>query len=79
VRSGTAAHSVVPGALTRGAATARSAVAERSATPRVSGPREACGNRTQFALYRCMQTQCEKWQWSQHPQCKRLRARDDID
>ena len=44
-----------------------------------SSPREACGGRTQFALYYCMQTQCEQSQWSQHAQCKRLRDRDEVD
>ena len=44
-----------------------------------SSPREACGERTQFALYYCMQTQCEQSQWTQHAQCKRLRDRDEVD
>jgi hypothetical protein len=44
-----------------------------------ASPREACGERTQFALYYCMQTQCEQSQWSQHAQCKRLRDRDEVD
>jgi len=47
--------------------------------PRISSPREACGDRTQFALYRCMQTQCDLARWTQHPQCKRFRERDDVD
>src|SRR5262249_30784737 len=40
------------------------------------GPRDACGSRTQFSLYRCMKAQCEKPQWFMHPSCKRLRLRD---
>jgi len=44
-----------------------------------ASPREACGERTQFALYYCMQTQCEQSQWAQHAQCKRLRDRDEVD
>jgi hypothetical protein len=43
------------------------------------GPREACGNRTQFSLYRCMQTQCAQGRWAEHPLCKRLRARDEVE
>lgn len=54
------------------ASKSRSAAAERE-------PMTACSRRTQFALYRCMQTQCEKSQWANHPQCVRLRARDQVD
>jgi hypothetical protein len=54
---------------------AKPVAAERSST----SPREACGNRTQFSLYRCMQTQCAQAQWTQHPLCKRLRIRDEVD
>lgn len=43
-----------------------------------AGPREACGDRTEFSLYRCMKTQCAQAQWIQHPSCKRLRARDEV-
>jgi serine/threonine protein kinase len=42
-------------------------------------PREACGTRSQFALYRCMQVQCARGQWSQHTSCKRLRESDDVE
>jgi hypothetical protein len=42
-------------------------------------PRALCGNRTQFALYRCMKQQCSQLQWVQHPQCVRLRATDRAD
>jgi non-specific serine/threonine protein kinase len=57
---------------------AKAAVPARAA-PAPQGPREACGNRTQFSLYRCMQQQCEKAQWFMHPSCKRLRLRDEVD
>ncbi|MGE5115742.1 MAG: hypothetical protein ACM3N6_04520, partial [Betaproteobacteria bacterium] len=43
-----------------------------------ASPREVCGDRTQFALYYCMQTQCEQPQWARHPQCIRLRDRDEV-
>lgn len=55
------------------------AAASPAAPARITNPREACGNRTQFALYRCMQMQCDKVQWIQHPLCKRLRIRDEVD
>lgn len=50
----------------------REARAERKAAePRE--PREVCGTRTEFALYRCMQTQCEKPQYSGGAQCQVFR------
>jgi len=45
----------------------------------VSDPREACGARTEFALYRCMQAQCAQARWSAHPECVRLRKSDRVD
>ena len=47
-----------------------------AATP---DPREACAGRTQFALYRCMQTQCGLARWAAHPECARLRRSDRVD
>jgi hypothetical protein len=44
-----------------------------------ASPREACGPRTQFSLYRCMQTQCSQRRWASHAQCQRLRATDSVD
>ncbi len=43
-----------------------------------ASPLEACGERVDFALYNCMQTQCARGRWSSHPQCKRLRDTDEI-
>lgn len=48
-------------------------------TKPATGPREVCGSRTQFSLYRCMKTQCAQAQWASHPSCKRLKQRDDVD
>ena len=45
----------------------------------VSSPREACGDRTHFSLYRCMKTQCAKAQWISHPLCQRLRVLDRVE
>lgn len=42
-------------------------------------PREVCGERTQFSLYQCMQTQCAKAAWSAHAQCVKLRKTDSVD
>ena len=44
-------------------AVTKAALPERSVA---RSPREACGNRTQFSLYRCMQTQCAQDRWTQH-------------
>ncbi|MGK2897832.1 MAG: protein kinase domain-containing protein [Burkholderiaceae bacterium] len=43
------------------------------------GPRSACASKSDFALYRCMQQQCDSTRWSAHPQCVRLRATDRVD
>ncbi len=55
------------------------AAASALATPAAESPREACAGRTEFSLYRCMQTQCSRARWSQHAQCIRLRATDQVD
>ena len=44
-----------------------------------ASPREVCGVRTQFSLYRCMQMQCSQPQWTSHVQCERLRTTDSVD
>jgi hypothetical protein len=36
-------------------------------------PREACGDRTRFSLYQCLQTQCAKRTWTKHAQCVQFR------
>lgn len=41
-------------------------------------PAAACAPRTNFALYRCMQTQCESARFYAHPQCVRLRRDDEL-
>lgn len=41
-------------------------------------PREVCGERTDFSLYNCMQTQCGRSRWANHLQCQRLRDTDQI-
>jgi serine/threonine protein kinase len=53
--------------------------AQHQAPRAPASPREACGPRTQFSLYRCMQTQCSQRRWASHAQCERLRATDIID
>jgi len=45
----------------------------------VRSPREACGERTQFSLYLCMQQQCARTAWTNHPQCVRFRATDQVE
>jgi non-specific serine/threonine protein kinase len=41
-------------------------------------PAEACAPRTNFALYRCMQVQCEQSRFYAHAQCVRLRQNDEL-
>lgn len=57
------------------------APATASAKPAAAGaetPRSACGPRSDFALYRCMQSQCRGARWSSHAQCVKLRLTDDV-
>lgn len=42
-------------------------------------PRQVCGERTPFSLYRCMQQQCASAAWKRHPQCVQLSADDRVD
>lgn len=44
-----------------------------SAVAAFATPAAACAPRTQFALYRCMMTQCEQRRFADHPQCAQLR------
>ncbi len=41
-------------------------------------PRDLCAPRTLFALYRCMKTECERSKYFDHPECKYLRATDEV-
>lgn len=41
-------------------------------------PAASCAPRTNFALYRCMQVQCELSRYQSHPQCVRLRQNDEL-
>jgi serine/threonine protein kinase len=56
----------------------RKAPPKRRAPPvaaaKVTTPLAACGARTNFALERCMQIQCQNKEWAQHPQCTSRRA-----
>jgi serine/threonine protein kinase len=42
-------------------------------------PRAMCGSRQQFALYYCMQTQCQNTRYYAHPQCVDFRRRDEVE
>jgi hypothetical protein len=48
--------------------------AKPAAAAKVASPVGACGARTNFALERCMQVQCQNKRWAAHPQCKKRRA-----
>ena len=55
---------------------ARAATKPPRAPVTAGGPRAVCAPRTEFALYRCMWTQCQSARWAAHPQCLRLRSED---
>jgi serine/threonine protein kinase len=69
------------GGDTAAAPSAPSAEPETPAARRSSAdsPRQACGSRTAFALYRCMQQQCATPAWVRHEQCLRFKALDRVD
>lgn len=43
-----------------------------------NNPRELCGTRTQFSLYRCMKAACDRSKYFDHPECKYLRVTDEV-
>ncbi len=43
-----------------------------------NNPRVLCGSRTQFSLYRCMKTACDREKYFDHPECKYLRVTDAV-
>ncbi|PPE70688.1 serine/threonine protein kinase [Caldimonas thermodepolymerans] len=53
-------------------------ITRTSVVARPSSPRAACGTRTNFALYYCMQTQCRQAQFVNHPHCVYLRQHDEV-
>ena len=54
-------------------------VAKQHASRAPASPREECGARTLFSLYRCMQMECSQPVWASHAQCERLRTTDSVD
>ncbi len=54
-------------------------VGKAAAVQEPSTPRAACGTRANFSLLYCMQTQCNKPRFAQHPQCTDLRRRGEIN
>ena len=54
----------------------RPEVARRAAV--ADKPAALCAPRTNFALYRCMRSQCEQGRYFAHPQCVRLRQYDEL-
>jgi hypothetical protein len=51
----------------------------KAAPAEPNNPRAVCGLRTNFSLYYCMQTQCKRPQFLQHPQCLDLRQNDTVN
>ncbi len=45
--------------------------------PVAASPREACGRRVLFALWRCMQEQCETPRYARHAQCVQWREQEE--
>jgi serine/threonine protein kinase len=76
-----AAAAAAPAAVAQppGSASSPTRVAQQHSSRAPANPREACGARTPFSLYRCMQMQCSQRQWASHPQCERLRTTDSVD
>ncbi len=70
--------SPVPPAPTAPPAAKANAPAGTPTTP-TTGPRQACGARSAFSLYRCMQQQCDLAKWRQHGQCLQFEATDRVD
>lgn len=72
-----------PVAVAASAASKPRSVKRAAAAPAVrkpvADPRAACSGRSDFALYRCMKTQCAQARWTTHPQCVRLRQTDRVD
>lgn len=77
--AGTSTSVSSSGTLAAATARPKGAAASRTAAREPQSPREICGNRTQFSLYRCMTKLCEQARWYAHPSCKRLRLRDEVD
>ena len=57
---------------------ARAATQQARHLSTASTPRAVCAPRTEFALYRCMRTQCQAARWAAHPQCRRLRTEGKV-
>lgn len=58
-------------------ASAKTAV--KPSVPKPDSPRAACGSRTNFSLYYCMQTQCKRPDFMRHQQCIDLKQRGELD
>ncbi len=68
-----------PVAVAQSPATIPARVAKQHASHGPASPREACGVRTQFSMYRCMQLQCSQARWAANAQCEHLRNTDSVD
>lgn len=47
-------------------------------SPEPATPRAACSGRTNFALVYCMQQQCKRWKFNNHPQCVEMERRGEL-
>jgi len=53
--------------------------AKTKAAAEPANPRAACGSRSNFSLFYCMQTQCKRARFAQHPQCLDLKRRGEVN
>ncbi len=58
---------------------AENTVKATAAAGEAATPRAACGTRANFSLVYCMETQCKKPRFVQHPQCVDFRRRGEIN
>lgn len=75
----TAAPATEPQPSTRPARPVTQPVTQTATATEPRTPRAACGTRANFSLVYCMQAQCNKPRFAQHPQCTDLRRRGEID
>jgi hypothetical protein len=66
-----------PAAAREEAPPPRKAQPARSTPVAEADPASACAPRSNFSLYLCMKTQCERTAWYAHPQCVQLRREDE--
>ena len=67
-----------PARTKKPAKTAPAAQAAAPAPAEPNNPRAVCGARSNFALVYCMQQQCRRWKFTNHPQCIEMERRGEL-